>query len=167
MDTKYKRTNGRVDLIEYPKTGDLFKIYDKNPVNQISTYRSATEGIWDETMLSRAYFSRENITIIQNAIRKGVYERSNQQYIIGNQSLDDIKIIMRSIFLQNAKNFGNIQQQIISLNDLVIATCVQKIFSEAVGYMKYIKDASTLVVPLENPVLCNHLDKNLEFRSFF
>ncbi len=167
MKSTYKKTNGRVDILEYPKTTDLFKLYDKNPVNQTSSYRNATEGLWDNTLLSNAYFSRENIMIVQNAIRRGVFERSNQQYIIGNQSEDDVKIIMRSIFLQNAKNNGNIQHEIIQLNDLVIAFCVQKIFSEAVGYMKYIKDASTLVVPLAHPVLCNQLDKNLEFKGWF
>ena len=31
MNPAYKKTNGRVDILEYPKTTDLFKLYDKNP----------------------------------------------------------------------------------------------------------------------------------------
>ena len=150
-----------------PPTSNLFKLYDKNPVKQCSNYRNATEGLWDETILSKAYFSRENMQIIQNAIRRGVYEKSNQNYIIDNQSCDDLKIIMRSIFLQNSVNNGNIQKQILALNASVVEWCIEKIYSEAIGYLRYLYDASTLVVPIDRPVLVNHLNKNLEFKGWF
>jgi hypothetical protein len=158
------RNNGRVDIFNIPKTCDLFNLYDKIPNKQCTNFKNATEGIWNDTLLSKAFFSRENMQIIQNAIRMGVYKRSNHQYIIGEQSCDDIKIIMRSIFLQHSKNDGNIQAQIRQLNDLVIAYCVKKVYSEALGYMNYIRDASTLVVPMQHPVLCSMADKELPFQ---
>lgn len=169
METNFKpRSNGRVDILQQPpSTNTLFSLYDKNNTKQCSSYYGSMTGNWEETLLSRAFFSRENIIINQNAIRRGVYEISNKQHLVGEQDCDSLKIIMRSIFLQNAVNSGNIQSQIIALNDIVIAQCVRKVYNESKGYLKYLSDASTLVVPIDRPVLVNRLDKNLEFKGWF
>ena len=107
-----KTTNGRVD-IKTTNTSKLFQMYDKIPAHQCSSYRNATEGLWDETTLSNLFFSRENIKIIQNGIRAGVYKKSRGQHIIGEQDCDSLKIIMRSVYLQNSANQpNNITQQI-------------------------------------------------------
>lgn len=159
--------NGRIN-IKSPNTSALFQMYDKIPANQCVTYRNATEGLWDETILSRAFFSRENLQIIQNGIRAGVYKQSNGQYMIGPQDCDSIKIIMRSVFLQNSVNqTNNISQQIEALNKLVLGYCIQQVYSEAQGYMKYIDDASTLVIPIAHPVQASTKDKQLELKSWF
>ena len=96
-------SNGRVD-IKTPNTSTLFEMYDKIPAHQCTTFRNPTEGLWDDSNLSRSYFSRENIQILQNGIRAGVYHKSNGQYTIGPQDCDSLKIVMRSVFLQNASN---------------------------------------------------------------
>ena len=75
-----KTTNGRID-IKTPNTSALFQMYDKIPANQCVTFRNATEGLWSQTPLSQAFFSQQNIQIIQNGIRAGVYNRSNGQYV--------------------------------------------------------------------------------------
>ena len=65
----YKSSNGRIDIInktQGPDISNLFAIYDKIPANQCATFREPTLGQWDETQLSKAYFSKENIQIIQN-----------------------------------------------------------------------------------------------------
>ena len=162
-----KVNNGRVN-IKTPNTSALFEMYDKIPANQCVTYRSATEGIWNETALSQAYFSQQNIQILQNGIRAGIYERSNGQYLIGPQDCDSLKIIMRSVFLQHAANKpNNIPQQIAELNKIVLNYCIQQIYSEAQGYMKYVDDVSTLVVPISHPVQSSNNDKTLEFKGWF
>ena len=107
-----KVNNGRVD-IKSPNTSALFQMYDKIPANQCVTFRNATEGLWTSNSLSQAFFSQQNIQIIQNGIRAGVYHKSNGQYVIGPQDCDSLKIIMRSVFLQHAANHtNNITQQI-------------------------------------------------------
>ena len=131
-----KVNNGRVD-IKSPNTTNLFQMYDKIPANQCSTFRNATEGLWTENILSNAFFSLQNIQIIQNGIRSGVYKRSNGQYLIGPQDCDSLKIIMRSIYLQYAANQpNNISQQVNELNKMVLDYCIQQVYSEAQGYMK-------------------------------
>uniref|UniRef100_A0A6C0DUF1 Minor capsid protein P8 central region domain-containing protein n=1 Tax=viral metagenome TaxID=1070528 RepID=A0A6C0DUF1_9ZZZZ len=160
-------SNGRVD-IKSPSTCDLFKMYDKIPATQCATFRSPTEGLWDDTKLSEVFFSRENIQILQNGIRAGVFQRSNGQYTIGQQDCDSLKIVMRSVFLQNASNKPfNIKGQVEQLNNIVLNYCIQQVYSEAQGYMKYLDDASTLVVPLSNPMVESTYDKQLELKPWF
>jgi hypothetical protein len=159
--------NGRIN-IKNPDTSTLFKMYDKIPANQCVTFRNPTEGLWDETLLSKAFFSQENIKIIQNGIRAGVYRYSNGQYVIGQQDCDSIKIVMRSVFLQHAANKPlNITQQIEALNKMVLDYCIQQVYSEAQGYMKYVDDVSTLVVPISHPVMSSNNDRQLELKSWF
>lgn len=162
-----KSSNGRINLYTKPKTtysepdiANLFSMYDKIPANQCTTLRDATTGQWEENALSNAYFSRENIQIIQNGIRAGVYSKSNGQYVIGPQDCDSIKIIMRAIFLQySINNPNNIQGQIESLNQMVLDYCIPKVYSEAQGYLKYLDDVSTLAVPLAPPIMASENDK--------
>ncbi len=162
-----KVNNGRIN-IKTPNTSALFQMYDKIPANQCVTYRNATEGLWNQTALSQAYFSHENIQIIQNGIRAGVYAQSNGQYLIGPQDCDSLKIIMRSIFLQHAANQpNNIPQQIAELNKIVLNYCIQQVYSEAQGYMKYVDDVSSLVVPIAHPVQASNTDRTIEFKSWF
>jgi hypothetical protein len=162
-----KSTNGRIN-IKSQNVSTLFQMYDKIPANQCSTFRNATEGLWDETPLSLAFFSHQNIKIIQNGIRAGVYKRSNGQYIIAPQDCDSLKIVMRSVFLQNSSNLPtNITSQIKELNKLVLTYCIQQVYSEAQGYMKYIDDVSTLVVPIAHPVMADNTDRQLEFKGWF
>ena len=162
-----KVNNGRVD-IKSPNTSTLFQMYDKIPANQCVTFSNATEGLWTSDYLSNAFFSEQNIRIIQNGIRAGVYHRSNGQYTIGPQDCDSLKIVMRSVFLQNSANQPhNIPQQIAQLNNIVLEYCIQQVYSEAQGYMKYINDASTLVVPISHPVMANDNDRQLELKPWF
>jgi hypothetical protein len=159
--------NGRVN-IKTPNTSKLFEMYDKIPANQCATFRNATEGLWDSNALSNAYFSKQNIQILQNGIRAGVYKRSKGRYVIEEQDCDSLKIIMRSVFLQNAVNKPyDIPQQVNALNQLVLDYCIQQVYSEAQGYMKYVNDVSTLVVPIAPPVMANDTDRVLEFKRWF
>jgi len=160
-------SNGRVD-INGPKTSDLFQMYDKIPVNQCTTFRNPTEGLWDNTALSNAFFSAENMVIIQNGIRVGVYQKSNGQYVISDQDGDTLKIIMRSIFLQHTSNQPtNIKGQVNELNKIVLDYSIPQVYSEAVGYYKYLEDASTMYTPMPPPVMSSNNDKQLVLKPWF
>ena len=159
--------NGRVNILQ-PDTKAQFAMYDRIPAHQPSSYRDALQGNWKDSPLSIAYFSKQNIIILQNAIRRGVYEKSKGQYLVGNQSEDVLKVIMRSTFLQYSANMPDkIQEQITSLNKIVCEYCIKQVYGEAQGYQQYLYDASTLVVPLERPVLSSTEDKTLELKSWF
>jgi len=160
-------SNGRVN-IKSPNTSNLFAMYDKIPAQQISSFRNPTEGLWDETILSKTFFSKDNIQTIQNGIRAGIYSKSKGQYVIGIQDYDSLKIIMRSVFLQHAANqFENITEQVFELNKMVLNYCIPQVYSEAQAYMKYISDVSTLAVPIAHPVMANNTDRELVLKPWF
>ena len=160
-------SNGRID-IQSPDTRSLFNMYDKIPAHQCTTYRNPLEGQWDDSTLSNAYFSKENIQIIQNGIRAGVYKQSNNQYLVAPQDCDSLKIVMRSIYLQYSANLpGNVSGQIEALNQMVLNFCIQQVYSEAKGYMKYLSDASNMYVPIAHPVLAKDDDKELILKPWF
>lgn len=159
--------NGRVNIIQ-PNTQNQFSLYDRIPAKQCTTYRNPTTGIFENTPLIQEFFSKQNIDKIQKGIQMGVYQMSNGQYKIGLQDCDALKIIMRSIYLQNSVNIPtDIPQQINALNQLVLKYCVKQVYEEAKGYLKYLYDASTMYTPMEHPVLSYTNDKQLEFNGWF
>lgn len=160
-------SNGRVD-IKSPNTCDLFALYDKIPAHQCTTLRNPTEGLWDDTTLSKLFFSQNNVQIIQNGIRAGVFKQSGGRFIIGSQDCDSLKIVMRSVFLQfSANKSDNITDQIHALNQLVLNYCVPQVYSEAKGYTQYLVDASSMYKPIDHPVQTKNLDKELVFNGWF
>jgi len=160
-------SNGRVDILG-PSIEQRFSMSDRIPVSQCTSFRDAMKGNWNNTALSDTFFSAENIQIIQNGIRAGVYNKSNNQYVVGEQNCDELKIVMRSIFLQYSQNLpANIPQQIAALNKLVLDYCVKAVYGQAQGYMKYKFDASTLVVPIALPIMSKTNDKQLLLKKWF
>ena len=155
--------NGRVNFKE---GGTALFLQDKMLVDKRSMYDNL-KYTQQNTALSNLYFSSKNMRIVQNAIRANVYKMSNQKYIIDEQDIDILNIIMRSIYLQNSLNQpDNLTKQIEDLNKLVIDYCVPRVYSEVEGYIQYKKDASTLVVPLSHPVSV-YTNKTLELNKFF
>ena len=107
-------------------------------------------GNWEKTPVSEGFFSAENVDLLQNRIRKAVFDRSQPKgYIIDRQSADEMKIIMRAIFLQYARNLPkDVPAQIEDLNTKVINWSVPHILSAVDHYHFYINDISHLPVPL-------------------
>lgn len=165
-------SNGRVNILG-PNTPYQFTLF-KNPgmngeSDKITSYNNALTGNWTNSLLSNTFFSKANQIIIQNGIRAGVFKVSNGRYNVGPQDETNLKIVMRSIFLQNAKNDPrNIQQQIILLNNLVYEYCIPQVFSEATSYIKYRNDVSVLAVPGALPIYSNIKgSKQLELKPWF
>jgi hypothetical protein len=155
--------NGRIDFKE---NGTPFFLQDKIVKDNRTMYDNL-KYTQQNTAISNLFFSVKNVQIIQNALRAGVYQMSQQKYIIDEQNKDVINIIMRAIFLQHSINQpDNLTKQIVDLNKIVIDYCVPQIYSEVEGYINYKKDASTLAVPLDKP-MCEYTDKTLELNKFF
>jgi hypothetical protein len=163
------RFNGRVNIVEPESPDAVFKMQERLAVkNKASEYRNPLSGIFEDNLLSKVFFSAENVQILQNGIRSGVYEMSEKKFIIAPQNVDTLKIIMRSIYLQYSEHREyDITGQVERLNNLVLNYCVPTVFSEAVGYQKYRLDQSTLVVPLELPLQHDREYKQLQLKRWF
>ena len=155
--------NGRIDFKE---NGTPFFLQDKIVKDNRTMYDNL-KYTQQNTAVSNLFFSVKNVQIIQNALRAGVYQISQQKYIIDEQNKDVLNVIMRAMFLQHSINQpDNLTNQIIDLNKIVVDYCVPKIYSEVEGYIMYKKDASTLAVPLDKP-MSEYTDKTLELNKFF
>ena len=159
--------NGRVNITGH-NPFMRFQLYDKIANDDKTTaYRDAMIGNWENNNLSNTFFSKENINKIQQGIITGVDKISNGRFKISKQDGDTLKIIMRSIFLQNSKNNNiNIPGQIEVLNKHVLNYCIPQIYSEAQGYIKYKNDVSTLAVPIDRPV-STYTNNSLELKKWF
>ena len=159
--------NGRVNIIEIPE--DVrFQMQEKIAVkNKTTEYRDPLVGIMENSLLSEVYFSKENIQIVQNGLRAGVYELSAQKYTVPPQNIDTLKIIMRSMFLQYAEHqTDNITKQVERLNRLVLEYAVPNVFNEADGYIKDCRDQSTVVSPMDHPIQTDREFKQLEMKPW-
>jgi hypothetical protein len=160
-------SNGRID-IEGPPPDVRFSMWDKIPVNQITTFRDALTGNWMDNDVSNVFFSKENIQIIQNALRAEVYRLSNGEYTIAQQDNDELKIIMRALYLESAVNLPtNIREQVMALNQHVINHCVPKLMNEVRSYLNYKRDASNMYTVMTWPVYDNVKGKTLEMKPWF
>ena len=160
-------SNGRVDILGN-NAMDCFHLYDRIAVSQGDTYyRTAMTGNWDNSMLTKTFFSADNMRILQNGIKAGVYHKSNGRFQIADQDPDVLKMIMRSTFLQSSKNLPtNITEQVKQLNDLVLGYAVPQVLGEAIGYVKYKNDASMMYTPMQRPASTYH-SNTLELKPWF
>lgn len=159
-----EKYNGRVNIIEPSDPMAKMKLQEKVAIkNKSSNYYDAMIGDWEWNALGKAFFSAENMQIIQNGLRAGVAELSKGNIIIPNQNVDTLAIIMRQTYSAFAEHVPtDIPGQIERLNKRVLERAIPIVYSEAAGYMKYITDQSTLVVPLDMPKLPDRDYKQME-----
>ena len=113
--------------------------------------REALSGIKVTSEVARIFFCKENVEAVHQAIRYSVWKRSCEKHVIGRQSEDELKIIMRSIYLQHAKDLPyEVHAQVRELNGLVIDWCVDRILGELELYMNYTRDINQLPIPMEH-----------------
>lgn len=156
--------NGRVNALALAQDEDArFKMFEKVAVkNKATDYRGAIKYELEESALSDKFFSKENIQVIQDRLREGVYQMSKQEYVIAPQNVDVLKTIMRNTFLEYGEyRPSDIQGQVERLNNLVLEYTVPKVYSESVSYLKYLRDTSTLVTPLDLPKQTDRSYKSL------
>jgi hypothetical protein len=76
---------------------------------------------------------------------------TNKKAVIDRQSDVDLRVIMRSIYLQYAKHLPyRVVDQVKELNTRVLDFAVPRIITELDQYANYTMHASTLPVPLEH-----------------
>lgn len=129
--TSYKFFTEDIDNYDFKKQG-IKNIHTENPVSEL-------------------FFSKHNISILQNGIRYMVYKKTENMMVIDYQSEAELLIIMRSVYLQYCKHKPfEIVEQVKELNSKVLDYAVPNILVELNQYVNYKKDASSLPIPLEH-----------------
>jgi hypothetical protein len=167
--------NGRVNLSMRESAAPGTGTGDYNAAFGFRTTVGATEsedairGNVVATPLNTAYFSPANVRIVQNKIRRDVYDRSGGEFLIDEQSVDELMIVMRAMYLQYGQNRPDgIPEQIATLNQIVADWCVPKILAECSMHKSYLRDIQNLPVPMEHPILLTRAgSKSATFDRFF
>jgi len=168
MSTLDEQTPGRVSL-NAPMDKDVMNLPGFKYTTQAPSTagQDGIRGNFEQTPLNQAFFSQANFQIIQNAIRKTVYDKSGD--LIDPVSTDDLFMCMRAIFLWYSRNLPyEIPEQITELNARVTAWTVPKILAELGMYKYYLNDINTIPDPIKLPVNLSHAGtKSLPFKPFF
>lgn len=167
--------NGRVNLSMRTSaapgtgTGDYNVAFGYRTTVGSSEAEDAIRGNVVATPLNTAYFSPANVQIVQNKLRRDVYDRSGGEFLIDEQSVDELLIVMRAMYLQYGQNRpDNIPEQIATLNQIVADWCVPKILAECSMHQTYLRDIQNLPVPMEHPMLLTRAgSKSATFDRFF
>jgi hypothetical protein len=158
--------NGRVNIIGHNNV-DKFLLYETPKVKKSTEFKNALVGHFEKSLLSKTFFSADNIDLLQKLIIIGVNKKSNGIYNIGYQDEDVLKVIMRAMYLQHSRNLcNNITEQIQQLNDFVIKYAVPQIYNEAESYLKYKQHVSNLATPIDLPKSSYH-SNTLVMKPFF
>ena len=150
--------NGRVNLTIRKSAGgpapSQFPGYQYQKTSEAEFTTDMLRGNWEENAVSKAYFSGDNLKLIQNAIRRTVFERSQPKgYVIDDQSVDELKMIMRAIYYTYGRNLPfDTDGQVQELNGRVVEWSVPHILSAVDHYMYYLEDISHMPVPLQQPM---------------
>tara|TARA_B100001121_G_C18217157_1_gene401930 strand:+ start:15 stop:539 length:525 start_codon:yes stop_codon:yes gene_type:complete len=159
--------NGRIDI--RGSNSKPYDLYQEHSLENGMSYKNESlRSIQTESLLSKTFFSSENIDSLQNMLRYNVWLKSNKRHVIGRQSETQLHIVMRSIYLQYAQNRDNgIAEQIKQLNSLVLDYCIPRVISEVEQYIAYKKNVSELPRPLERAKnMSSSGEKSLEFKRW-
>lgn len=127
-----------------------FELYEN--MNIANKEKYGNTGNQQKSKLSDLYYSQANIDYLQDEIVRQVFEKSDGKYRIAKQNEDELIIVMKSIFLQNARNSDiDLQYQINVLNKLVLDYCVDNVYVNLLQYVKYIDDITKEQTIMDRP----------------
>jgi Family of unknown function (DUF5761) len=141
--------NGRVDTTK-DNNFNMYALFE-NGNNKLTEFsHEAIQGVHMKTPLNDLFFSKTNINALQLGVRNLIANKTNNQFIIGNQSEVELQIIMRAIYLSEAKHLPyDIVGQVKTLNEKVLDYCVPRILEEIKMFNYYKNDVSKLPMPLD------------------
>ena len=161
---------GRMPELQTNSSYPQFELYQENHRGPEQNFDDSLQGIMEKSILAKVFFSKKNIDNVQQKIVNGVFNKSEGKLRIGRQSDDELKIVMRSIFLQDGQNMDcKIQEQISQLNRKVLEYCVENVMVGAVGHVNYIRDLNKTMDTFPNPEDANikGVNTGMEPETFF
>lgn len=153
-----------------PDLDTLFSFYEREPLKQLYTGQAEIKNNLESSKLGKTYFSKQNIQIIQNNIRHGVYTKSKNQFNPPEQPIEVLRPIMEKVFykytLKNITIPIDISNHIFMLNSHVIHRLIPVSYQDIIHHRQYLKKINTKWVPNELPIqttstngmICTRLD---------
>ena len=122
-------------------------------INKKNIDKIAIEGISESNLMSQIFLSQKNINLIQIKIINII--NNEYKYKISKQSKNELIIIMRSVYLNNAtnnyKNKTEFKTELNRLNNLVVTYCVKNIVNNIKSHELYLKKINNDLNPIDLP----------------
>jgi len=118
-----------------------------------------------QNLLEKIFFSDENIELINKLLILTIFKKSDGEIKIAPQSKEQLIIVMRYIFIENAKHLPyNIKNQILELNYIVVNDIIPNIITNITQKIKYLDKLNKPRDLLPLPINVNKNNKNLPSR---
>lgn len=149
----------------YRVSGENIRTKDAGPqyLSEVMQYRQTGSA------LSTQFFSVQNTERLHQMIIEQVRAKSGGKYNIDRQSDEDLFLIMRSYYLQYARNDpDNVGAELDSLNYRVVSYASDRILVEVEAYKYYRKDQENFPDPIAAPINVSvYGTRTGELKSFF
>ena len=162
-DERSKRLTSR--KVEDLKSPGKYNLTPDDKKISGSNTRFLFKNLYGETPLTFLFFSDKNIQNIQNLVKLNVHKQIN--YIIDDQSVNELMTIMRSIFIEYSAHpplfdekmpekerkilLTKYTNEVDRLNKIVVNEIVPKIVSQIQQYLDYLRDASQQPYYMDKP----------------
>lgn len=169
VDDIYDETIAQMRDGENGENGAMFLQQMKNKKTGHAFASNLLSGNMEVSQVSQLFYSKKNIQALQEGIRYLVYDRSGGRHRIGEQSNDELIIIMKTMYLTHGKNqIYNVLEQVRELNKKVLDFAVPDIIQQLDMYDKYRHDQAFLPTPIDRSLNTSIKgERSLEMRGFF
>lgn len=145
-------SNGRVDISGNIISRHQFPLFSESSKGNHFYKNEALKSILQASKIYNIFFSENNINLLQKLLIYQVWIQSDKKYMIKKQSYNELKIIMRSIFLQYSKNQNiNLKYQLKSLNEKVLNYSIKNVLTNIEQFVGFKKDINSLPQPIQRP----------------
>lgn len=94
----------------------------------------------DDTIFKNTFLSQKNVDYINNKIKKQVYEKSCNKYIIPDQKYEHMFLVMNQIYDSYATHINaHKREELKMLNDVTIDFCSKTIIDEITHKFRHLK----------------------------
>jgi|LakMenE01Jun11ns_1017448.scaffolds.fasta_scaffold9959382_29 hypothetical protein len=121
--------------------------------------------IKERTPLWQTFFSGQNISAIQIGLRDTVIRDTG--YRIDPQSEDDLRAIMGKVYTNYYRSTGSVPELVRTMNMVVIKETSEQVKSGILQQMYYLRDRSTGLRVLDQPVNTSTYGKKVPINDKF
>lgn len=132
-----KKAMNQFDIMKTP-----FLMFQSHTDDYYDMSMDSVRGTQEETILSKVFFSPQNVDLVQKQLIMEVFRRTNGAYLIEKQREEDLQVVMRSMYFQHARHISDdIRGQIRELNNIVVDDLVPNVISQINAYIGYLERA--------------------------
>jgi hypothetical protein len=148
---RYETKKPQLDDV-YRNNARPFRLIDNSPGNvtfsEDLAERMAKSLYMNPSALIRAFFSRENLEVVQKSLAHEVYRLTG--FRIERQADETILTVMRAIFADHGINQPrDVANEVLRLNRGTVAAITDNVISNITAHLSYLRDASRLRTPME------------------